>query len=417
AFNDRRRDAARGCSAFGGLREQGFVTGLYDAPNATENRSSLEQQARLLTLTDWLRVSLAGSLREYRLRDLTGTWLTGADVGYNGLPAGYTRAPQEAVNYVSAHDNETLFDAVQLKAPDEATVADRVRMHNLGIDLVMLAQGVPFFHAGDDLLRSKSLDRNSYNSGDWFNRLDFSIQDNGWGAGLPPAWDNQPQWPVMRELLGNPALKPSPDDIQAAAAHFQEMLRLRQSSKLFRLETAQDVQERLTFFNTGPEQTPGLIVMALSDAVGADLDPDYELLVVLFNATQTPQTFAIDAFQGTDFALHPILAASADPVVRAARYDKTTGAFTVPGRTTAVFAAAKAPEISILPPPNTTTPPTTAPTVPAPTVAPSTATPRPTPTATAPSIVPHLESLLWPVAIAAGVIVLLVVILWSRTRE
>ena len=35
-------------------------------------------------------------------------------------------------------------------------------------------QGVAYFHAGIDTLRSKSLDRNSYDSGDWFNRIDWS---------------------------------------------------------------------------------------------------------------------------------------------------------------------------------------------------------------------------------------------------
>ena len=59
--------------------------------------------------------------------------------------------------------------------------------------MVTLSQGVPFFHAGEDLLRSKSLDRNSYNSGDWFNKLDFTSASNNWGVGLPPAGDNQAQ--------------------------------------------------------------------------------------------------------------------------------------------------------------------------------------------------------------------------------
>jgi pullulanase len=55
-------------------------------------------------------------------------------------------------------------------------MADRVRAQNVGLSTVMLGQGVPFLHAGSDLLRSKSLDRDSYNSGDWFNRLDFTYQ-------------------------------------------------------------------------------------------------------------------------------------------------------------------------------------------------------------------------------------------------
>ena len=58
-------------------------------------------------------------------------------------------------------------------------------MHLLALSIVMFSQGVPFFHAGDDLLRSKSLERNSYDAGDWFNRLDWTLQTNNWGAGLP----------------------------------------------------------------------------------------------------------------------------------------------------------------------------------------------------------------------------------------
>jgi pullulanase/glycogen debranching enzyme len=42
--------------------------------------------------------------------------------------------------------------------------------------------GVPFVHAGDDLLRSKSLDRDSYNSGDHFNRVDWTGRDNNFGV-------------------------------------------------------------------------------------------------------------------------------------------------------------------------------------------------------------------------------------------
>jgi pullulanase len=55
-------------------------------------------------------------------------------------------------------------------------------------------QGIPFFHAGDDTLRSKSLDRDSYNSGDWFNRLDFSYETNNFGVGLPPKEKNEEKW-------------------------------------------------------------------------------------------------------------------------------------------------------------------------------------------------------------------------------
>ena len=80
---------------------------------------------------------------------------------------------------------------IQYKAPADDDMAQRVRMQNLGNSIVMLSQGVPFFQAGDDLLRSKSLDRNSYNAGDWFNALDWTGQTTHWGRGLPLAGDNE----------------------------------------------------------------------------------------------------------------------------------------------------------------------------------------------------------------------------------
>ncbi len=84
-------------------------------------------------------------------------------------------------------------------------MADRVRMQTVGLSTVVLGQGVPFMHAGSDMLRSKSLDRNSYNSGDWFNTLDFSQQMNNFGVGLPPAGPNQSNWIIMQPFLADPS--------------------------------------------------------------------------------------------------------------------------------------------------------------------------------------------------------------------
>ncbi|HEU4536455.1 MAG TPA: pullulanase-type alpha-1,6-glucosidase, partial [Polyangiaceae bacterium] len=192
-FSDRLRDGARGGNPFGGLREQGFATGLYTDPNGFDQGG--DARAKLLLFSDHIRLGLAGNLGDYQLVDRLGQLVFGRDIDYNGQPAGYAVDPQETITYVSAHDNETLFDAVQAKAPASASIADRVRMHNLGISLVGLGQGLPFFHAGDELLRSKSFDRNSYNSGDWFNVLDFTYESNGWGRGLPPKDDNEATWP------------------------------------------------------------------------------------------------------------------------------------------------------------------------------------------------------------------------------
>lgn len=341
-FNDRLRDAARGGSPFGGQQEQGFINGLYTDPNATDQGTPEEQLTRLLHFGDLIRVGLAGNLMDYQFINAAGELVNGTAIDYNGNAAAYTSDPQENIIYVSKHDNETLFDIIQYKAPLETSMADRVRMQNLGNALVMFSQGIPFFQAGDDMLRSKSLDRNSYNSGDWFNRLDFSYQSNNWGVGLPPSADNQSMWPVMATLLGTEGLTPGEADIIQAVTVFRELLQIRRSSPLFRLQTAAEVQERLAFYNTGPEQIPGLIVMSLSDLAGANLDPNYGMIVVLFNATPETQSFTIADVAGLPFTLHPVQQASSDAVVQTASFNAANAAFTVPARTTAVFVLAEA---------------------------------------------------------------------------
>jgi pullulanase/glycogen debranching enzyme len=216
-------------------------------------------------------------------------------------------------------------------------MADRVRIQNVGLSTVLLGQGVPFMHAGSDLLRSKSFDRDSYNSGDWFNKLDFTYQANNFGVGLPVASKNQENWPIMQPLLANPDLMPGSADIQFSAALYQELLQIRRSSPLFRLQTAADIQARVAFHNTGPGQLPGLIVMSLSDLVEPDLDPNCELVVSLINANDDEQTIAVPDLVGVELLLHLVQVVSEDDVVKTASFDAESGTFTVPGRTSAVF--------------------------------------------------------------------------------
>ena len=328
-FNDRIRDAVRGGAhddrGIAHVRSQGFVNGLYTDPNAEGSGSEAERE-RLLHLTDLLRVSLAGNLADFRFTDRHGRDVRASEIDYHGQPAAYASDPQETIQYAAAHDNETLFDINQYKLPLAMPMADRVRAVNLASSIVMLAQGVPFFHAGQELLRSKSLDRNSFDSGDWFNLLDFSLRDSGWGRGLPPAWDNADNWPVAAPLLADPGLAPAPEHMRAARDHFRELLRIRRSTPLFRLRTADEVSERLRFHNTGPDQLPGLIVMSLRG--------DGESVVVLFNAAPGAVAFPFD---GAGYALHPVQRGSSDPAVGQAAFDAATGVFRVPARTTAVF--------------------------------------------------------------------------------
>ncbi len=337
-FNDRLRDAVRGGSPFGDRTFQGFISGLGIAPNGLTGGTEAEQRARLLLFTDQIRIGMAGNLRDYTFINAAGETVTGADVLYNGSPTGYTLDPQEQIVYVSKHDNETLWDILLYKQLPGVTVDDLVRIQNMGNSIVLLSQGVPFFQAGDALLRSKSLDRNSYNSGDWFNRLDFGYSTNNFGVGLPMQGDNGDRWEEMKPILANPDLRVSESQITAAATHFREMLQIRKSSPLFRLRTGEDIQARLSFQNTGPEQTPGVLAMTLADGGPLeDIDPNYDLIVVIVNATPEAQTLVYDSLIGAAMELHPVLANSADAIVKTSAFDSQTGAFSVPARTTAVF--------------------------------------------------------------------------------
>ena len=337
-FNDRLRDAVRGGNPFGDRLEQGLANGQFTLPNGLDERG--EDLVDLLVHKDQVRIGLAGNLSSFEFVDRNGDTVDATQVLYgSGEATGYTADPQENIIYVSKHDNETLFDNIAFKAPRDISMADRVRMQNLSLSYVMYSQGIPFFHAGSDMLRSKSLDRNSYNSGDWFNRLDFTYQTNNFGVGLPPAQDNETQWELMRPLLADPALVPAEADILQNVNVFQDMLRVRYSSPLLRLQTAEDVNARLRFHNTGPDQVPALIVMSISDTVEGfdDIDENYDMIVIIFNNDGQAWEFTESALAGQGLILHPALAEGSDEVIRESSFDAETGTFTVPGLTTAVF--------------------------------------------------------------------------------
>ena len=134
------------------------------------------------------------------------------------------------------------------------------------------------WHAGTDILRSKSLDRNSYDSGDWFNFLDFTMTDNGFGAGLPPAADNARQVAVHASAPGQARRSsPTPADMRRAHAQALDLLRLRASTRLFRLGDADQVRAKVSFPVSGTwRQVPGVILMVLDDTVGDPVDERWQ---------------------------------------------------------------------------------------------------------------------------------------------
>ncbi|MEU3300508.1 pullulanase-type alpha-1,6-glucosidase [Streptomyces sp. NPDC006678] len=327
-FSDRARDAVRGGGPFDeDPRVQGFASGLFTEPNSSKaNGTPAEQRARLLHYQDLIKVGLSGNLASYTFTDTRGTEVKGSEVDYNGSPAGYAAAPGDALAYADAHDNETLYDALAFKLPASVSAADRSRMQVLAMATAALSQGPALSQAGSDLLRSKSLDRNSYDSGDWFNTIHWDCRDgNGFGRGLPPAADNKPKWPYASPLLTAPTLTPGCPEITGASAAYRDLLKIRTTERAFGLGTADQVQSALSFPLSGKDETPGVITMRLGE------------LVVVFNATPERTSQRIGALAGTSYGLHPVQAAGADAVVKSASYEAGSGTFTVPGRTVAVF--------------------------------------------------------------------------------
>ncbi|WP_269533787.1 alpha-1,6-glucosidase domain-containing protein [Chitinimonas sp. BJYL2] len=338
-FSDRARDLIRGGSGFdSGMnlrRNQGYINGLYYDDNGTGGGKTRND---LMWAADVVKVGLAGSLRDYTLTTHWDAALKLADINYNGQPAGYVSDPQEAVNYVENHDNQTLFDINAYKLPDSTSTADRARVQMLGAALNMFSQGVNYFHAGIDTLRSKSLDRNSYNAGDWFNRLDWSYSDNYFGTGAPGKDDNGDNYSVIKPLLANAGIKPTAADIAWTRDVFRDLLAIRKSSTLFRLRTADEVKQRLSFLNTGSSQEPTVIAARLNGAGYAGAG--FTELLYLVNVDKAEHTLAIPSLSGKAYALHPVQAATsaADARVRSAAVTacSNTGSFRIPARSAVV---------------------------------------------------------------------------------
>ncbi len=146
-----------------------------DCTLATQEHASLTPG--FAYFNDTIRDTLRGSVF---ISDALG-FVTGAtglneelDCSFRGLPY-WCSDPKQSVNYVSCHDNNTLMDRISLAVP-EASFADRARMSRLAAAFSLLSQGIPFFQAGEEMLRSKPDSKggyveNSYRSSDRINSI------------------------------------------------------------------------------------------------------------------------------------------------------------------------------------------------------------------------------------------------------
>lgn len=167
--------------------------------------------------------------------------------------------PSQSVNYVSAHDNLTLWDKIAVTNPD-ASIEQRIAMDKLSNTIVLTSQGMPFLHAGVDFLRSKNGDENSYKSSDEVNGLD---------------------WKLKEENLDT-------------FNYYKGLIELRKMYPAFSLGTKELIQENLTFF----DQTPESAIVLPDQMVGYSIkkgagESTNDEIFVLFNGKLDAQSVVI----------------------------------------------------------------------------------------------------------------------------
>ena len=140
AFSDDIRDGLKG-SVFGEM-DKGFATGLL----GQEERI----KAGVIAATNYDGIQ----------------W----NLTYTDIQSPWANSPTQVINYVSCHDNHTLWDKICISNADD-TEADRIKMNNLCASVIYTAQGIPFMLSGEEILRSKDGDHNSYKSSDAINSI------------------------------------------------------------------------------------------------------------------------------------------------------------------------------------------------------------------------------------------------------
>lgn len=160
----------------------------------------------------------------------------------------WAKEPGQSINYVSCHDNYTLWDKLSVSCP-EASEEKKKAMNRLCAAIVFTSQGVPFIQAGEEFLRSKPLPEkkgfaeNSYNMPDTVNSI---------------KWDNIHEYPDM-------------------IAYYKGLMALRKAHPVFRMQSEAEMTQNLCFLSDTPEN----VVAYLLKGKGVDDTP--ENILVIFN--------------------------------------------------------------------------------------------------------------------------------------
>lgn len=174
---------------------------------------------RIGQFNDGLRTALKGNDFDASARGfINGAWDMEQLLAQNmlaGVDFGSYQDPLQLIQYVEAHDNFTLYDRLITADPhlDEELI---VKRHELATMIVLLSQGIPFIHAGQEFMRSKQGVRDSYNKPDRINQLDWSRQDK----------------------------------YHSSVQLVRDLIKLRKQEPLFRLTSYEEIRKRVDVFRT-----------------------------------------------------------------------------------------------------------------------------------------------------------------------
>ena len=302
-FNDRIRDAVRGSGPFDHgdsiIKLQGFATGRctemndkrkeldpdYSCDASATNGSDYGMHP--LNWQDVIRISMAGNLRDYELLTYTDEVKAGKDISYWGAIAGYGDSPINTINYVSKHDNQAVFDLIMYKAKKNNTMENKAKMQGIAIATAMFGQSPVFDQQGSDLLRTKYFQNDSFNTGDFSNKVNYA--DDEGNEFIPGAIVNKSKdesdWGAIKEVAEYNT------DVGAAlkakmAETYRAFATIRKDHNLLYLGDAELIKKNVKFLNVGASQVPGLIVMKVTKPEGYQ-STDNELYVMLNAAPET----------------------------------------------------------------------------------------------------------------------------------
>ena len=204
------------------------------------------------TIRDALKGSVFNNTEQGFISGATGKEST-LESCFMGLAYPWCSTPTQSINYASCHDNMTLFDRIVNSTPD-ASREDQIKMNNLAAAVYMTSQGIPFVHAGEEMLRSKpkkdgGFDENSYQSPDSVNKL---------------KWDDL-----------------NSEEYQDVYNYYKGLIAFRKEHAALRMTTAQDVKSNITSM-TGLDKN--VLAFKINGGVNGEVADN---LFVIFNANET----------------------------------------------------------------------------------------------------------------------------------